>query len=880
MARFTSATKTKSRVSGNRQILPVEVGPWPLGLNNREGDFGFRDIKPTELLTCSNFDILESGILENRPGFVRYDTQIFQATLGLLAQPITLRNVIGSVRLDAAYDEALIQLENINTNDIYILKNSVTSGEFSDFAPGYWIKKAVVAGEKFYLTSVLRYFEDVYLTTNNSLLNEVSTFTGGFFYGTPLNNYLANIFKSGLVDSFTCMTLDSSDNLYFGVDTGTSGKIVKITSSGVVTDFATTVGRVRGIACDLATNTIYSVGFGSSFITAPIFKITSSGAVTTFVAEDFSTSSNFKYWSVSGLTIGNNKLFAIELESISSSTIRYNVVSFDLTSSIKTIIYSGPIGDGNLVADSLYHDGASLFSSRNGGISKLDSNGITTLYFSTDTTTSGVPTAPQFAFPPVGTPGTQATSINKFFKDSAGDWIYLDSITNGNIYKLTPSSVVSILSGTYSSGIVGIDSLSNLFIYEPVSNKITKLSLTTAPTLIPIVSMPFGDLSFMFKDRMWIINKTTNRIYYSKATDPTDWNTADGAGFFDVNPGDGLTINDVVVANNQMFIFKDTGTWRFTFTADPGVDGILGVISHDRGAYSATVYNNVVYLVGTQGVQKLINGFFIDISQQIKHYHKQFSFNSIIDNLENRLLVTLKSSDLQPAHMLVMNLLSGSWSTYNLDTLFPTTPLPVKNHIFNCGNQSAVFLGQNGSKVCVGAINNISSDNAIMNLGGFITTHPSIYHADDIETSRYLPAYSMNTMYYDFNTPLNWKKLTKLSVDLISNFFDYLTSTVTYPIKLTLNFRSPKINNTATMQLNTSNTSPELGPDQFPVMQSLYDLSTNQAFSAHRFQVISFNISTDILSMLSPGNKSKLVIKKLSAFITQKTSKGDDIFVG
>lgn len=870
------ATRTTNKQVSNRSILPIEVGPWPSGLNNREGDFGFRDIADDELLSCSNMDIHESGILQNRNGFARYDLDYFPTTINDSVGNLQLRNVLGSVIIDTNHDEGIVQFYDTTHGEVYLLRTSILSGgESSDFNTGYWVKKAISAGADFFLTSVTRYNSDIYFTSNNSNLGtETSTFVGGFFLNNVTVPTASNFLtlpvytggaKVGLPVDIMGMVIDSGNNIYLlsadPAGTANAAVIYKVTSGGSLTTFFTGLsiyvntttftggGYTPGFACD-GTNLYVTTSATSNYYNSQITKITSGAVSSVLIA-----STNLDHYGPMAYDSNTLSLIVVNVN-ISSGSNVVKHLSILASSSAITVLFSGVPGSGSFIwnsvavtsSDSKYaNPGTSFPIASNNGISKLDP---TAGFVNTITRTA--------------MNDTVAGMINDL-QATTYDGLYVTNgvSTSGIVYKInvTTGTISPYFTNMNSPTFLVEDSGNNLFVQE--QSKITKLVPTSAGTLTAITTMPFGDTSFIFKDRMWIVDKTNSRMHYSKATDPTDWNTADDAGFFDVNPGDGESITDVVISTNQMFIFKESGTWRFTFTADPGAtnDGVLAVLSRDRGAYSACVYNNVTYLVGQQGVQRLVNGAFIDISQQIRDFFGLFNFSSNIDYIENKLIVTLQSTNPGDPHALVMNLLTGAWSTYDISDIYPGTQFPIQSHLFKCGVNSAVFTAQNGAALAVGGLNNISSDNAVSLAG----------------TVRSLPAVSAQTKFFDFDTPLRWKKLTRLSLDVLSTFYDYEAEDTPYPITLTMTCLSPTQTDVVTMVLNETATSPDMGPDQFPFAQVLQDLTTNQPFSAHRFQVISFTLSAALaVPLSSAGNAMEIVFKRINSVITQKSSKGDD----
>lgn len=124
-----------------------------------------------------------------------------------------------------------------------------------------------------------------------------------------------------------------------------------------------------------------------------------------------------------------------------------------------------------------------------------------------------------------------------------------------------------------------------------------------------VAAMPAGDSANMVRERMFVVDRDANRVYYSKATDPTVWAAPDG-GSFDVNPGDGQTIRAVAVVNSQLYIFKLTRTYLFTFSADPALDGQLTLINDQLGGLDAQPWENGILVANPSGIYRLLNNYY------------------------------------------------------------------------------------------------------------------------------------------------------------------------------------------------------------------------------------------------------------------------------
>jgi hypothetical protein len=146
----------------------------------------------------------------------------------------------------------------------------------------------------------------------------------------------------------------------------------------------------------------------------------------------------------------------------------------------------------------------------------------------------------------------------------------------------------------------------------------------TAPTITwtAVAAIPQGECAVLYKERIFVgcgISSTTNtaRVRFSGLGDPLIWNGADN---FDVSPGDGEKLVDMVAVSNDIIILKEHSTWRFTYAKLPPQADLTNV---DRriGAPAincAVVYNsNTVYVVHDNAVYELINSVYKRISSPV-----------------------------------------------------------------------------------------------------------------------------------------------------------------------------------------------------------------------------------------------------------------------
>lgn len=153
------------------------------------------------------------------------------------------------------------------------------------------------------------------------------------------------------------------------------------------------------------------------------------------------------------------------------------------------------------------------------------------------------------------------------------------------------------------------------FISNTAGKSVTAPSAAGGVALTTVAAIPAGDTSAIIKDRLFVVNKSTSRVYYSKATDPTIWSAPDG-GFFDVDPGNGQEIKAIAFSGNYIYIFKSGATYLFTFTTDPAIDGYLRKIA-DIGGDDALFFEGSIYLINKTGLYRVVNTAFELLSRDV-----------------------------------------------------------------------------------------------------------------------------------------------------------------------------------------------------------------------------------------------------------------------
>lgn len=201
-------------------------------------------------------------------------------------------------------------------------------------------------------------------------------------------------------------------------------------------------------------------------------------------------------------------------------------------------------------------------------------------------------------------------------------------------------------------------------------------------------------------------------VFYSKATDPTDWSVGGGAGVLETFASDNDVIRRMIVFQDSLWLMKNNGVYRLTWVSDPGTDGVYEKVS-DEGAYDAETFNNDLFIINGKGVYKFVSSYFIEVSAKIRNVFRKSSnglgyiafgsgpalnlmFNKIgLFKVGSQLLcgpfndiVPLRNGEASVEDYIsnayfVLDLDSGLWSKWQFSAYSTTNPV--------CGPSSAVM---------------------------------------------------------------------------------------------------------------------------------------------------------------------------------------------
>jgi hypothetical protein len=194
-------------------------------------------------------------------------------------------------------------------------------------------------------------------------------------------------------------------------------------------------------------------------------------------------------------------------------------------------------------------------------------------------------------------------------------WIYfLGGVNDGTIQK--------IADGTYQAAIRLGD-----VVYLPPGPEGGSASLGTGQSynlgtglVTALPNMPRGYAAAVYKDRLWISGRrgisNSSRLFFS---DLATFGTFQASSFFDINAGDGDAVNDLLVYQDNLVIFKDNKSYVLSYDQGPA-QAVLQQISTTIGVMgrNCTVpYENSIFLLQYNEVYEMTNYTFTRVSVKV-----------------------------------------------------------------------------------------------------------------------------------------------------------------------------------------------------------------------------------------------------------------------
>lgn len=156
-----------------------------------------------------------------------------------------------------------------------------------------------------------------------------------------------------------------------------------------------------------------------------------------------------------------------------------------------------------------------------------------------------------------------------------------------------------------------------------------------------VAALPRGSVMITWKTRIWVSgtgqSSNGDRVWFStinaSGPQPDTWGAQD---FFDVAPGEGGFITAMIPSFNNLIIFKNDGTWRYSFPADPSkgsVDKISGQVGC-AGRNAVLDFENYIYVYDQGRVYELVNSNYTQINRFVRFDIDAFGVDSVANGVE------------------------------------------------------------------------------------------------------------------------------------------------------------------------------------------------------------------------------------------------------
>jgi len=147
------------------------------------------------------------------------------------------------------------------------------------------------------------------------------------------------------------------------------------------------------------------------------------------------------------------------------------------------------------------------------------------------------------------------------------------------------------------------------------------MSWTPGGGAVAVAAMPRTNKCTVHKNRLYLCPGDTATVNESRLSfsAPADFTTWPGTNFIDVQPGDGDTLNNVAVYQDNLLLFKGESTHVLAYDLDP-VDAILREINPvvgTQGSFGICQYENTVYCMHRNKVYKIENFNFSIINVKV-----------------------------------------------------------------------------------------------------------------------------------------------------------------------------------------------------------------------------------------------------------------------
>lgn len=181
---------------------------------------------------------------------------------------------------------------------------------------------------------------------------------------------------------------------------------------------------------------------------------------------------------------------------------------------------------------------------------------------------------------------------------------------------------VKIADGTYSAAIRYADTIYLVPGPEGGSASLgTGQSYALSSGLVTALpNMPRGYATCVYKERLWISGRrditSSSRVFFS---DLSTFGTFQSSSFFDISPGDGDAVNELIPYQDSIIILKDNKTYVLSYDQGPPQASIQQVSTTvgAMGRNCAVAYENSIFILHYNQVYEMANYTFTRVSIKV-----------------------------------------------------------------------------------------------------------------------------------------------------------------------------------------------------------------------------------------------------------------------
>lgn len=407
--------------------------------------------------------------------------------------------------------------------------------------------------------------------------------------------------------------------------------------------------------------------------------------------------------------------------------------------------------------------------------------------------------------------GVQFIIFNSCHTGTYGAYIYfLGGVNDGTIQL--------IATGTYQAAIRYNDT-----IYLPPGPEGSAASLGTGQSYVlssglvtALPNMPRGYAACVYKDRLWISGRrgiaNSSRLFFS---DLATFGTFQGTSFFDINPGDGDAVNDLIVYQDNLVIMKDNKTYVLSYDQGPA-QAVLQNISQTVGVMGrncVVAYENSIFMLQYNEVYEMANYTFTRVSVKVPFEYDHttpFEGQAAIDeDWEFAQSLSLVGDRLYARffnRLYVYHLRLRAWSRYSSDD----EAIHYIGKVIRLDNTNTDLNRGYESYVAASALEKVT-DQAGFGTSGAWKAYLKLFIMQDryedviLENGQIAPDYvdiqlSMTTKAYDVGLSHRFKRLMHWGIDCITG--KDVTGTL-FPFSITYKVTWEQLHNYKWSSLNT-----------------------------------------------------------------------------